>query len=56
MRLLDMEGSGIRVAAYWTEALPRAELEQKLHEAVVLARQRLAKDERRQQLLEEGKE
>ncbi|MBW2108913.1 MAG: DUF1016 family protein [Deltaproteobacteria bacterium] len=56
VRLLDMEGSGIRVAAYWTEALPRAELERKLHEAVVLARQRLAKDERRQQRLEEGKE
>jgi len=53
VRLLDMEGSSIRVASYWTEALPKAELERKLHEAVVLARQRLAKDERRQQLLEE---
>jgi predicted nuclease of restriction endonuclease-like (RecB) superfamily len=56
VRLLDMEGSGIRVASYWTESLPKAELERKLHEAVVLARQRLAKDERRQQLLGEGKE
>ena len=41
VRLLDMEGSGIRVATYWTEALPRAELERKLHEAVTLARERL---------------
>jgi predicted nuclease of restriction endonuclease-like (RecB) superfamily len=56
VRLLDMEGSGIRVASYWTESLPKAKLERKLHEAVVLARQRLAKDERRQQLLGEGKE
>jgi predicted nuclease of restriction endonuclease-like (RecB) superfamily len=53
VRLLDMEGSGIHVASYWTESLPKAELERKLHEAVVLARQRLAQDERRQQLLEE---
>ena len=53
VRLLDMEGSGIRVASYWTESLPKAELERKLHEAVVLARQRLAKDETRQKLLEE---
>lgn len=36
VRLLDMEGSGIRVASYWIEALPRAELERKLHEAVIL--------------------
>lgn len=41
VRLLDMEGSGIRVASYWTEALPKADLERKLHEAVVLARRRL---------------
>ena len=42
VRLLDMEGSGIRVASYWTEFVPRERLERKLHEAVVLARQRLA--------------
>jgi len=41
VRLLDMEGSGIRVAAYWVEALPREQLERKLHEAVALARRRL---------------
>ena len=56
VRLLDMEGSGIRVASYWTESLPKAELERKLHEAVVLARQRLAQDESRQHLLDEKKE
>ena len=43
IRLLDIERSGIRVASYWTEALPRDELERKLHEAVALARQRLSR-------------
>ena len=47
VRLLDMEKSGIRVASYWTEALPKAQLESKLHEAVVLARRRLEEDESR---------
>lgn len=42
VRLLDMEKSGIRVASYWTEALPQKELERKLHDAVRLARLRLA--------------
>lgn len=56
VRLLNMEGSGIRVASYWTDALPKAELERKLHEAVILARHRLAQDESRQHLLGEGKE
>ncbi|MBN1817851.1 MAG: DUF1016 family protein, partial [Sedimentisphaerales bacterium] len=56
VRLLDMEGSGIRVASYWTESLPRAELERKLHEAVILARRRLGQDESRCHLLDEGKE
>lgn len=44
--LLELQTSGIRVASYWTEALPRKELERKLHEAVRLARARLeaAKD------------
>jgi predicted nuclease of restriction endonuclease-like (RecB) superfamily len=41
VRLLDMEGSGIRVASYWTDVLPKAELERKLHQAVVLAREKL---------------
>ena len=37
-----MEGSGIRVASYWADVLPREQLQRKLHEAVTLARQRLA--------------
>jgi predicted nuclease of restriction endonuclease-like (RecB) superfamily len=42
VELLDMAQSGIRVSAYWTEALPKKELERKLHDAVRLARARLA--------------
>jgi predicted nuclease of restriction endonuclease-like (RecB) superfamily len=56
VRLLDMAGSGIRVASYWTDALPKAELERKLHDAVILARQRLVRDESQKHLLEKGKE
>ena len=41
VRLLDLEAVGIRVASYWTEALPREQIERKLHEAVILARERL---------------
>jgi predicted nuclease of restriction endonuclease-like (RecB) superfamily len=46
VELLDLEQSGIRVSSYWAEALPKRELELKLHEAVRLARMRLkaAKD------------
>jgi predicted nuclease of restriction endonuclease-like (RecB) superfamily len=40
VRLLDMAAAGIRVASFWTEALPKEQLERKLHEAVVLARER----------------
>jgi predicted nuclease of restriction endonuclease-like (RecB) superfamily len=44
--LLKLKRSGIHVASYWADALPRKELERKLHEAVRLARARLegAKD------------
>lgn len=44
--LLQLQKSGIHVASYWTDALPKKELERKLHEAVRLARARLeaAKD------------
>jgi hypothetical protein len=56
VELLDLEKSRIRVSSYWTEALPKAELERKLHEAVVLARRRLAQGESRRHLLDEGKE
>lgn len=41
VELLDLEQSSIRVSSYWTEALPKKELERKLHEAVRLARARL---------------
>ena len=41
VELLDLEQSGIRVSSYWAEALPKQELERKLHDAVRLARARL---------------
>ena len=44
VELLNLERSGIQVSAYWTEALPKAEMERKLHEAVRLARARLKLD------------
>ncbi len=46
VELLALEKSGIHVASYWTKVLPKKLLEQKLHDAVRLARARLdaAKD------------
>jgi predicted nuclease of restriction endonuclease-like (RecB) superfamily len=46
VELLELARSGIHVASYWADVLPRKELERKLHEAVKLARARLeaAKD------------
>ena len=41
IELLDMDQSGIRVSSYWAEALPKKELERKLHEAVRLVWARL---------------
>lgn len=41
VELLDLERSGIQVSSYWTEVLPKKELERKLHDAVRLARARL---------------
>lgn len=41
IELLDLEQSGIRVSSYWTDVLPKKELERKLHKAVLLARARL---------------
>jgi len=38
---LELQKSGIHVASYWTDLLPKRELERKLHEAVRLARARL---------------
>lgn len=46
VELLNLERSGIQVSSYWTEALPKAEMERKLHEAVTLARARLKLDAR----------
>ncbi len=42
VELLQMHKDGITVAEYWTELPPKAELEQRLHEALVEARERLA--------------
>jgi len=41
VELLDLERSGIQVSSYWTEVLPKKELERKLHDAVRLARAQL---------------
>jgi len=51
VELLQMHKDGITVAEYWTELPPKAELEQKLHQALLEARERLA---RRGVLLEES--
>ena len=42
IELLQLEKSGIRVAAYLTELPPKDILQKKLHEAIILARSRLA--------------
>lgn len=42
IELLDLEKSGIKVSSYWTEALPKEQLEKKLHEAVRLAREQIS--------------
>ena len=41
VELLELAKSGIHVASYWTKALPKKELERKLHKAVRLAREQL---------------
>lgn len=42
VELLELQKSGIHVASYWTKVLPKKLLERKLHDAVRLARARLA--------------
>lgn len=42
VELLQMHKDGITVAEYWTELPPKAGLEQRLHEALLEARERLA--------------
>ena len=44
VELLELEKSGIRVAHYLTELPPRKILEKKLHDAIYLARERLARN------------
>ena len=44
VELLDLEKAGIRVSSYWTDVLPKERLQQKLHDAVLLARARLAEN------------
>ena len=46
VELLDLEKSGIRVSSYWTDVLPKVQLQKKLHEAVRLVRARLARNEK----------
>ena len=41
IQLLDLDKDSIRVSSYWTDVLPKQELERKLHEAVRLARTRV---------------
>lgn len=41
IELLDLKKSGIRVASYLTELLPKEQLEKKLHEAVSIARRKI---------------
>ena len=41
VELLDLEKSGIRVSTYWTEVLPKTELERKFHQAILFARSRM---------------
>jgi len=43
VELLQVHKDGITVAEYWTELPPKAELEQKLHAALLEARERLAR-------------
>ena len=45
IEVLELESRGIRIAEYLTELPPRSILEKKLHEAVLLARARLAEKE-----------
>ena len=41
VELLEMHKDGIMVAEYWTELPPKKELEEKLHRALLEAKERL---------------
>ena len=43
VELLQMHQDGITVAEYWTELPPKAEIERKLHTALLEARERMAR-------------
>jgi hypothetical protein len=44
IELLEMHKDGIMVAEYWTVMPPKKELEQKLHQLLVEAKERLLKN------------
>ena len=41
VELLEMHKDGIMVAEYWTELPPKKELEEKIHQALIEAKERL---------------
>ncbi len=41
IELLEMHKDGIMVAEYWTEVLPKKQLEKKLHQAIINAKERI---------------
>lgn len=43
IELLGMQKDGIMVAEYWTDLPPKKELEQKIHNALIAARERIAR-------------
>ena len=45
VRLMDLGKRGIQVSAYLTKVLPKEELQRKLHDAIRLARERLARQQ-----------
>jgi hypothetical protein len=51
---MDLGKRGIQVSSYWTEVLPKEELQRKLHDAVRLARERLAQQQREQEQEQPG--
>ena len=43
IELLEMHKDGIMVAEYWTELPPKKQLEEKIHQALLEARERMAR-------------
>ena len=48
VRLMDLGKRGIQVSSYLTQVLPKEELQRKLHDAIRLARERLARQQQEQ--------